>query len=278
LDPGDQGNLRVLLGLIGCWLVLNVLVGAYLLHAGRPSQRPGSLDLRREGTIAVLTAGLIAALAATAAVAPHDVWRPVSLLGVLLSFALASDALPVATSIFRISGSFLAIVLAAALLGAAPAVTIGVACTLVDAIRRRSRPLNLLVNLVAFTAVPLATGAALHQLAPSVPEGVFAAAVFAAALLADLANFVLVAVPMCVVLRRSVRPMLRTSWLPMLPWQVVTGAILSATVLLERSLGPAAVAIAAVSLVAAQIGCRALLERRQRGGGLPLRPEPGSRP
>lgn len=264
----------MLLGLIGCWLVLNVFVGAYLVRAGRPQDADALAVTRRDATLVVLAISLAGALAATVTVARADDWTPVPLVGVLLSFALASDALPVSTSIFRISGSFLAIVLAAALLGPAPAAVIGVACTLVDAARRRSPALNLAVNLVAFTLVPLATGLGLQAVAPGLGPAAFAAVVFAAALLADLANFVLVAAPMCVVLRRAFPPMLRTSWLPLLPWQVVTGAILSATVWVEDATGPAVVAVAAVSLVAVQLVVRSALERRQRVRGLPLRPEP----
>jgi hypothetical protein len=263
----------VLLGLIGCWLGLNVLVGVYLVLAAREKSPAGPVDRRRDVTVALLAILLVGAFGWIAVSNQEQAWSSLSLLGVLMMMALASDALPLTTSIFRISGSFLAIVLAAALLGPAPAAVIGIACTLVDGIRRRSKPLNLLINLFAFTVVPLALGAGLQWLDLQGQDAGFAAAVVVAALIADLANFVLVGVPMCWVLRRPFGPLLEDSWLPVLPWQLLTAAILGATVIAEAAFGPAAVAVAAVSLVAFQLVARSIVERRQRGGQLPLRPD-----
>jgi hypothetical protein len=48
----------------------------------------------------------------------------------------------------------------------------------------------------------------------------------------------------------------------------------SATVWAADAAGPGTVAVAAVSLVVVQIVARSVLARRQRVGGLPLRPEP----
>jgi hypothetical protein len=259
----------VLLSLIGLWLGLNLLLGVYLVWA-RPSERA---DPRRRTTLRVLAAGLTAAIVLLGVTAEAPRWSSAPLLGTLLAFALASDALPVTTSIFRSSGSFLALVLAAALLGPAPAVLIGIACTAVDAIRRRARSLNLLINLVAFTTVPLVVGLTLSHLEGRVTQPAYAAAVFVAALIADLANFGLVATPMCFVERRPVLPLMRASWAPVAPWVAATACVGAITAYTARTSGTAAVIVALPCLLGLQLGVRALVVRRQRSGRLPARPE-----
>ncbi len=77
-------------------------------------------------------AGACALAAATSTAAD---WQPPELFAVLLALALGSDLLAVRYKAQRISGSFLALVLAMALLGPAPAVAIGVAAVLVDQLR-----------------------------------------------------------------------------------------------------------------------------------------------
>ena len=57
----------------------------------------------------------------------------------LAVLAWGSDFLTLETKRARISGSFLGLVLAMALLGPAPAVAIGLGCALVDALHARTR-------------------------------------------------------------------------------------------------------------------------------------------
>ena len=58
----------------------------------------------------------------------------------------------------RISGSFLALVLAMALLGPAPATAIGVAAVLFDHLRARNPLPRLIANLATFATFPLVGG------------------------------------------------------------------------------------------------------------------------
>ena len=76
----------------------------------------------------------------TATVAVADVrasdWQPIELVFLLLLvLAVGSDLLTMDWRGFRISGAFLALVLAMALLGPAPAAAIGVVAALVDMVR-----------------------------------------------------------------------------------------------------------------------------------------------
>ena len=65
-------------------------------------------------------------------------WRPAALFALLLGLAVASDAVAVELRGMRLSGSFLSIVLAMALMGPAPAVALGAASSLIDgAVSRR---------------------------------------------------------------------------------------------------------------------------------------------
>ena len=54
-------------------------------------------------------------------------WQPVELVGLLAVLVIGSDFMTLEAKRFRISGSFLGLVLAMALLGPAPAVAMGVA-------------------------------------------------------------------------------------------------------------------------------------------------------
>src|SRR3954466_2870489 len=96
-------------------------------------------------------------------------WQPPGLVAVLLALALASDFFAVSYGGQRISGSFLALVLAMALLGPAPATAIGIVSVLFDQWRARNRAGLLLANLAAFATFPL-VGALLIRWAGVDPE------------------------------------------------------------------------------------------------------------
>ncbi len=78
------------------------------------------------------------ALAAAALTSRAEDWAPISLVGLLFVLAAGSEGLlSFELKGLRLSASFLALVLAMALLGPAPAAAIGVACSLVDAVVSR---------------------------------------------------------------------------------------------------------------------------------------------
>src|ERR687887_398199 len=61
-------------------------------------------------------------------------WRPLSLLVLLLCLAIASDLVIVEIRSLRLSGAFLALVLAMALLGPAPAAALGAVSAAIEAV------------------------------------------------------------------------------------------------------------------------------------------------
>src|SRR5215213_3120887 len=75
----------------------------------------------------------LAGVVALATSATRD-WAPIELVFLLLILAVSSDVLTIEFRGIRVSGSFLALVLAMALLGPAPAAAIGVVATLIDAL------------------------------------------------------------------------------------------------------------------------------------------------
>ena len=101
----------------------------------------------------LVVAVVVAALTSTA-----DDWEPPALVAVLLALALATDLFAVSHGGQRISGSFLALVLAAALLGPAPATAIGIAAVLFDHLRARNPVPLLIANLATFATFPLVGG------------------------------------------------------------------------------------------------------------------------
>ena len=87
---------------------------------------------RRQGLILAAQCALLAAAVATAAVTSTSAdWYPLELVGLLFVLAVGSDMLTVEVRGVWISGSFVALVLAMALLGPAPAAAIGAGSALI---------------------------------------------------------------------------------------------------------------------------------------------------
>ena len=114
---------------------------------------------RRQGLILVAQTAVLAA-AVVVAVLTSDAadWQPATLVVLLFSLAVISDVLTVDFRGVRVSGSFLAIVLAMVLLGPAPAAAMGASASLIDAIlskRTWDRGLN---NVVTWAVFPVVGG------------------------------------------------------------------------------------------------------------------------
>src|SRR4051812_16073984 len=93
------------------------------------------MSARSKRLIAGEVVVLVLACVVAAADSTQADWEPLELFAVLLVLAVGSDFLALQHKVQRISGSFLAIVLAMALLGAAPAMVIAVLSVLVDQLR-----------------------------------------------------------------------------------------------------------------------------------------------
>ena len=107
-----------------------------------------------------LNAALLVSAATLAVVtSPQANWDLVTL-GLLTGFAVASDlmAASIRSSKLKVSGSFLAIVVAMVLLGGAPAALVGVLTIFAGWLKWREKPHYLLANLASYASFPLVCG------------------------------------------------------------------------------------------------------------------------
>src|SRR4029079_9888336 len=114
----------------------------------------------RSTRVAMVAMGFGLALVVVAALveAPRSNWD-LALFGVLLTFSVCSDLTAVATEAkVKVSGSFLALVIAMVFLGGTPAALIGVVTILIGWFRWRDVPHYLLNNVLTYALFPLIGG------------------------------------------------------------------------------------------------------------------------
>src|SRR3954466_12211505 len=116
-------------------------------------RRPSSLVITLNAAI------LVCAAIVSVLTSPDANWDLLTL-ALLLVFAIASDlmAASIRSSKLKVSGSFLAIVVAMVLLGGAPAAVVGVLTIVAGWIKWREKPHYLLTNLASYASFPLACG------------------------------------------------------------------------------------------------------------------------
>jgi putative nucleotidyltransferase with HDIG domain len=110
--------------------------------------------------VIALNAALLASAALLSALTSPDANWNLLTLALLLGFAIASDlmAASIRSAKLKVSGSFLAIVVAMVLLGGAPAAVVGAVTIFTGWLKWRERPHYLLANLATFTVFPLVGG------------------------------------------------------------------------------------------------------------------------
>jgi putative nucleotidyltransferase with HDIG domain len=204
---------------------------------------------------------LVVAIAAAAYLSTADQWKPAPLVGLITLLVLGSDILVLDAKRFRIGGSFTGLVLAMALLGPAPAAALGLASAIVDALRRRVRGTYLLNNLLTYVTFPLLGGAVLHALDNSEPEsGGYAVAVFGVFIAANALNFLMIAGHTRILRGGSLTEMLRTVFIPVLPWEIASAVMTSMAVYGFEVYGAGIIGLFALALGVYQLLLRALLE------------------
>lgn len=220
---------------------------------------------------------LLAAVGVAAATSEAVDWQPIELVFLLLVLAIGSDALTIEFRGIRVSGSFLAIVLAMALLGPAPAAAIGVVATAVDAILTPRPWPRTLSNFAVWATFPV-VGALLVDLwvADPTPGGenalAFAGLVFVTFMVTNVLNFVLVAGS----LQAAGEPVslsgsFRSVYMTVLPSEVATGLLTAGIAFSYQRLGVGAVGLAAVVLFVFQYLLKAGVEAYDRGEQLEQR-------
>jgi putative nucleotidyltransferase with HDIG domain len=225
---------------------------------------------RRTGLIFVgsLT-GLLVAGCAAAALSERSDWQPWTLVLLLFALAVISDLQMVEFRSVRISGSFLAVVLAMVLLGPAPAVALGAASATIDAIITR-RGIQISANNVATWVVFPLIGALLMEalVGDTVPTDagiVFYGAVLLVFMVSNVLNFVLVILFGRLYLGVNVREYVRAVYFTVLPSEFATGMLTAAVALGYARLGITVVGLAALVLVVFQYLIRLGVKAYERG-------------
>jgi putative nucleotidyltransferase with HDIG domain len=224
--------------------------------------------------IAVMIGALLLTLAVGIWDAPKSDWD-IAFFAVLLSFSIFSDLTAVSTeSKVKISGSFLALVIAMVFLGGTPAAIIGVATILTGWLRWRDEWHYLLNNILTYAFFPLVGGIVFHEgvaalgLVPA--ESWFYLCVFGLFQLALAINFVMIASYGCYVERSSFSTKLRVLP-PVLPSEFASAMLAVAVAYIYYEIGLASIALFGVVLVTFQYLLGQLLLSQQRARELELR-------
>ncbi len=212
--------------------------------------------------------GLVLVLAGIVYEAPQSDWN-LPLFLILLGFSIFSDLTAVTTtSKFKVSGSFLALVLAMVFLGGAAAAVIGILTILAGWARWRDAGHYLLNNLLTYAAFPLIGGVISQQVVLETGitsnQPIFYALVFVVFLIALAINFALIVSYACYLARSSFLDKVRTALIPVLPSELAAALMAAGIAFLYVKAGIAAVALFGIVLVTYQYLIGALLLSQQR--------------
>jgi putative nucleotidyltransferase with HDIG domain len=231
---------------------------------------------KRQGLILAVQA-LVLAIAVTAAVVANEPgdWKPIELLFLLFVLAVGSDMLTVEVRGVRVSGAFLALVLAMALLGPAPAALIGGVSALIDGVLSRrtwDRALNNIVTWATFPVIgALLVGFVLGSTPGSEEALGFAAVVLGTFMVTNFVNFVMVAAFHRASFGTPFWGSFRSVYLTVLPSEFASGLLTGAVAFCYGRIGVGAVGLAAVVLFVFQYLVRAGVEAFERGEELSQR-------
>jgi putative nucleotidyltransferase with HDIG domain len=228
----------------------------------------------RLSTILLATAVVIV-VAAAVWQAPDANWDW-ALFGTLLSFSAFSDIMSIETeSRLKVSGSFLALVLAIVFLGGTPAALVGIFAILVGWLRFREGLADLLVNALTFMAVPLLLGVAFHEVVTragiSTTDPVFLVLVFGVFVSGIALNFLMVGAYTCYLERSSLVEKAREVIIPLLPSELAAAAMAVGVAFIYVQIGLAGVALFGIVLVTFQYLLGALLRSEERARELEVR-------
>jgi putative nucleotidyltransferase with HDIG domain len=230
--------------------------------------------VRRNVLIGVHIGLLVAALAGAALTSRTADWEPIGLVALLAVLAVMSDALTIETRGLRLSGSFLALVLAMSFLGPAPAVAIAMLTIGVDSVRSRPAAVSVLCNLATYAIFPL-VGALLIRATIELgadPSNIsFGVIVLAVYVVTNLLNFALTAFGGWSFYGTSITQLVRQVLVPILPSEFVAAVLVLAFSIAFITTGLTALIVLVVALIAFQYLTRALLLSQERAEQLEVR-------
>jgi putative nucleotidyltransferase with HDIG domain len=232
--------------------------------------------MQKRPSTAVLVAQCIALLgvAGVGVLAAPDANWDLPLLAVLLAFSFFSDLTAVDTSKVKISGSFMALVLAMVFLGGTPAAIVGVATIIVGWLRWRDPPHYFLNNILTYAVFPLIGGIVFHAATEgfsSTPDDPsFYLLVFGLFQFALLINFLIIAGYACYVERSAFSEQAKVLG-AVLPSEVASGMMAVGVAFTYHEVGLAAIALFGVVLFTFQYLLGQLLLSQRRAEDLERR-------
>jgi putative nucleotidyltransferase with HDIG domain len=233
--------------------------------------------LSRESIAAAVSSLLlIAALVAAVGLAQVGTWNPV-LFGVIAILVLGADLISFEFKKISLSGSFLGLVVAMALLGPAQAATIGVLSTALWSMRYPPRPWALPLNLANFAMFPLAGGVVMHELGKATglaPVDLsFSLIVVAGFVVAHVLNTAVTLVAVAAVDGIVISERIRSVYVPLLPSDAAMVLLAGVIVHAEARFGPLALALLVALFYLYLYLYRELIVSQQRGEELERRTE-----
>jgi putative nucleotidyltransferase with HDIG domain len=216
------------------------------------------------------TAAFVISVILAASTSEAADWRPIELVVLLLVLAVGSEALTLEVRGVRMSGSFLAIVLAMALLGPAPAVAIALASVIVDAILDWRGWEPVAINFGTYSVFPL-VGSTLMGLVASDPMGAsedplaFGAAVLVVFMVTNALNFVLIAGSVGFSRGASLAEAFRLIYLKTVPAEFAAALLTAGVAFSYARIGVGAVGLLAVVLFIFQYLIRTIVDVHERG-------------
>jgi putative nucleotidyltransferase with HDIG domain len=224
------------------------------------------VEVRHRTLLAAHLTVLAAALGGAAVSSAAGDWTPAGVFVALLVLAVGSDLLALQVRGLELSGSFAAIILAAVVLGPAPAVMIGLAPIVVSAFRN-PRPVAVLAsNLATYATFPLLAGLAAGAVNLHWQDNVTLAGttvfVFMAA---NLLNFVMIYAFWAAYQGWRWADGFRDMYLPVLPAQLGMAVVTTALIHVERVVGPEAIILFAPTILVFQWLLRTALAAYERG-------------
>ena len=194
----------------------------------------------------------------------------------LLCFSAFSDIMSIETeSRLKVSGSFLALVLAIVFLGGTPAAMIGLSAILVGWLRFREALPDLLVNALTFMAAPLILGVGFHEVVDQAGIGasdpVFYVLVFGVFASGIALNFLMVGTYTWYLEGGSLFGKAREVLIPLLPSELAAALMAVGVAFLYVQVGLAGVALFGIVLVTFQYLLGALIQSQERARELEVR-------
>jgi putative nucleotidyltransferase with HDIG domain len=202
-------------------------------------------------------------------------WDPPALWVLLLAIALLSDYLAIrVASNARISASFIAIVLAMALLGPAPAAALGFATTVTDLVFRGQNNHEKLADLAGWVTFPFIGGLVVRWSGvPSDQSIDFGLLVFGVFFLTNALNFLFAFGPRCLKEGTSFFAAVRTMFVPILPSSALAAGLAVLIALTYNAIGMGALAALVIVLLLFQVLTGELLLSQKRAEELEARTE-----